>query len=49
MSKTKLEYIWLEGYKPEANLRSKTKIVELDGSKGELESIPEWSFDGSST
>ena len=28
MSKAKLEYIWLDGYKPTANLRSKTKIVE---------------------
>ena len=43
----KLEYIWLDGYKPEANLRSKTKIV---GSKpGSPEECPEWSFDGSST
>ena len=28
MNKTKLEYIWLDGYKPTANLRSKTKVVE---------------------
>ena len=27
MSKAKLEYIWLDGYQPTANLRSKTKIV----------------------
>ncbi|HEX8040553.1 MAG TPA: glutamine synthetase, partial [Chryseosolibacter sp.] len=27
MSKTKLEYIWLDGYKPTQSLRSKTKIV----------------------
>ena len=27
MNKSKLEYIWLDGYKPTANLRSKTKIV----------------------
>ena len=33
MSKTKLEYIWLDGYKPTANLRSKTKIVEKFGGK----------------
>ena len=27
--KIKLEYVWLDGYKPQ-NLRSKTKIVDLD-------------------
>ena len=27
MSKTKLEYIWLDGYTPTQSLRSKTKIV----------------------
>ena len=38
---TKYEYIWLDGYEPEANLRSKVKVT--DGEP------PEWSFDGSST
>ena len=47
MSKTKLEYIWLDGYKPTANLRSKTKIVDKFG--GKLSDCPMWSFDGSST
>ena len=47
MSKTKLEYIWLDGYKPTANLRSKTKIVDNFG--GKLTDCPMWSFDGSST
>jgi glutamine synthetase len=47
MSKSKLEYIWLDGYQPTANLRSKTKI-ENDFS-GKLEDCPVWSFDGSST
>ena len=28
MSKLKAEYIWLDGYVPTANLRSKTKIVD---------------------
>ena len=27
MSKIKAEYIWIDGYAPTANLRSKTKIV----------------------
>ncbi|HET8734987.1 MAG TPA: glutamine synthetase beta-grasp domain-containing protein [Pricia sp.] len=47
MSKSKLEYIWLDGYEPTANLRSKTKIEE--GFSGKLEDCPLWSFDGSST
>ncbi len=49
MAKVKLEYIWLDGYKPESNLRSKTKILELSEFAGELDKIPMWSFDGSST
>ena len=28
MSKIKAEYIWIDGYSPTANLRSKTKIVD---------------------
>ena len=47
MAKSKLEYIWLDGYKPTQSLRSKTKI-EKDFS-GKLEDAPMWSFDGSST
>ena len=47
MSVSKLEYIWLDGYKPTQSLRSKTKI-EKDFS-GKLEDCPMWSFDGSST
>ena len=46
--KVKLEYVWLDGYKPEPNLRSKVKIIEVN-SKEDLENIPEWGFDGSST
>ncbi|GIS70821.1 MAG: hypothetical protein CM1200mP10_03980 [Candidatus Neomarinimicrobiota bacterium] len=34
MSKVKAEYIWIDGYSPTANLRSKTKIV--DGPINEL-------------
>ena len=29
MTKYKLEYIWLDGYEPVPNLRSKTKIVDI--------------------
>jgi glutamine synthetase len=45
--KTKLEYIWLDGYKPTQSLRSKTQVRENFG--GTLEECPMWSFDGSST
>ncbi len=47
MAKTKLEYIWLDGYKPTQSLRSKTKIA--NNFSGKLEDCPMWSFDGSST
>ncbi|MEL6867094.1 MAG: glutamine synthetase beta-grasp domain-containing protein [Bacteroidota bacterium] len=47
MAKSKLEYVWLDGYHPTQNLRSKTRI-EKDFS-GQLEDCPMWSFDGSST
>ncbi len=47
MSKSKLEYIWLDGYKPTQNMRSKTKVEE--NFSGKLEDCPIWSFDGSST
>jgi glutamine synthetase len=44
---TKLEYVWLDGYMPEPNLRSKVKVCDLDSWS--IETLPEWSFDGSST
>ena len=37
-----LEYVWLDGYKPEPNLRSKIQVTDS-------EIPPMWSFDGSST
>jgi glutamine synthetase len=43
----KLEYVWLDGYTPEPNLRSKVKIVKIE--KDEQYNFPQWSFDGSST
>lgn len=44
---TRAEYIWLDGYKPTASLRSKTKVIS--GPVTSLKDIPEWGFDGSST
>src|SRR5690606_37083382 len=49
MAKLKLEYIWLDGYTPVANLRSKTKIIDGDPAKLTLADLPVWGFDGSST
>lgn len=41
------EYIWIDGQKPTAKMRSKTRII--DGPVKSLEDIPLWGFDGSST
>jgi len=41
------EYIWLDGRKPTAKLRSKTKVIK--GPVASLAEIPMWGFDGSST
>ncbi len=46
--KFKLEYIWLDGYEPVPNLRSKTKIVDFE-TEPTLDQLPLWNFDGSST
>ena len=48
MAKYKLEYLWLDGYTPVANLRGKTKIADFDAMPT-LEELPMWGFDGSST
>ena len=49
--KIKLEYVWLDGYKPEPNLRSKVKIVDYQSIKEAFldGNFPIWNFDGSST
>jgi glutamine synthetase len=48
MMKVKLEYIWLDGYEPVPNLRSKTKIAAF-AAEPAVEDLPLWNFDGSST
>ena len=51
MSRTKLnyaEYIWLDGASPTQELRSKTRMLHHRDER-DLDSFPEWSFDGSST
>ena len=47
VKKNKIEYVWLDGYKPEPTLRSKIKIVDRDCV--DVSEVPEWAFDGSST
>ena len=44
---TKIEYVWLDGYAPEPNLRSKVRVTANPIT--ELSDVPEWGFDGSST
>ena len=46
-TKSKLEYIWLDGYEPTQSMRSKTMI--RSDFTGSLDECPMWSFDGSST
>jgi len=46
--KITLEYVWLDGYESEPNLRSKVKVEEINTNVNEFK-FPEWSFDGSST
>jgi glutamine synthetase len=43
------KYIWLDGYTPEQNLRSKIQVAEGYGILSENDGPPIWSFDGSST
>jgi len=48
--KLKFEYIWLDGYMPEPNLRSKTKVIDKEWTEmPKAEDLPIWFFDGSST
>jgi glutamine synthetase len=56
MENVKAEYIWLDGQKPTAQLRSKTKILDgaamgagPGGAPGKVGDLPDWGFDGSST
>ena len=49
MERYKLEYVWLDGYKPTQSMRSKIKIVNGDKFDQTIDTCPIWSFDGSST
>lgn len=43
----KAEYIWIDGQRPRAMMRSKTKILKARPEN--VSEIPDWGFDGSST
>ncbi len=49
MTHFRLDYVWLDGYKPTANLRTKAQIIEADTADISLSDVPDWGFDGSST
>jgi glutamine synthetase len=49
MTLVRLDYIWLDGYQPTANIRTKSQVIDADLFDGDIESVPEWGFDGSST
>lgn len=49
MSMTRLDYVWLDGYKPTPNIRTKAQVVPSDSFTGKVEEAPLWGFDGSST
>lgn len=46
---SQLEYLWIDGTKPTATLRSKTRLMHFKNGSPKLADLPEWSFDGSST
>jgi len=48
-NRIKLEYIWLDGYKPTQMMRSKTKVIDAEKFSSDPDKLPVWSFDGSST
>ncbi|MFC5050368.1 glutamine synthetase beta-grasp domain-containing protein [Rubritalea spongiae] len=48
MAKYRLDYVWLDGYTPVPNLRTKCMMRDFDEFPT-LEQLPEWGFDGSST
>ena len=49
MSKIRLDYVWLDGYKPTANIRTKAQMLDLESFEGNVDDVPIWGFDGSST
>jgi glutamine synthetase len=48
MTLTTVEYLWTDGSEPVTDIRSKSRIINLEG-EADISKFPEWSFDGSST
>lgn len=49
MQLIKFEYIWLDGHTPVPYLRGKTRVIPMESFNGDVNVLPEWNFDGSST
>jgi glutamine synthetase len=49
MTKARLDYIWLDGYQPSCNIRTKAQMIDGKGFTGSIDEVPIWGFDGSST
>ena len=45
----RLDYVWLDGNRPTANIRTKAQVVPSADFAADLEDVPLWGFDGSST
>ena len=42
MTHLRLDYVWLDGYKPTANIRTKAQIIETDTVDISLDDVPDW-------
>ena len=40
MTGYRLDYIWLDGYQPTANIRTKSQIIERDHFDGNVDEVP---------
>src|SRR3989344_7198110 len=49
MNLAQVTYIWIDGSSPTQALRSKMKIIPHTKKQLEVNDIPQWNFDGSST
>jgi glutamine synthetase len=46
---SQVTYIWIDGTDPTQTLRCKVKVVPYDKKTLQIQDLPEWNFDGSST
>jgi glutamine synthetase len=45
----RLDYLWMDGYEPIPNFRTKAQVFEVESFSGDISQVPLWGFDGSST